>query len=135
MEILHGNKVGLAIRQPLRTHQGLALRAVAISATVEGDAQVTAGIALLDMPAERGGTATLDRAHDATLPTAKRCSVLLAVEGPGLAKDIRHLEPGGTHVPSQKCAGGVGIVGGGWIWGNRSKGLVVAHTVLVATFR
>jgi len=107
---------------------------MAISTAVEGDTLVAAGITLLDVPAKRGGTATLDGAHDATLPTAKRRSVLLAVEGPGLAKDIRHLEPGGTHVPSQKCAGGVSI-GGGWIWGNRSKGLVVAHTVVVATFR
>ena len=108
---------------------------MAISATVEGDTLVTAGVALLDVSAERGGTATLDRAHDTALPTTKRRSMLLAVERPGLAKDIRHLEPGGPHVASQKCAGGVGIVGGGWIWGNRSKGLVVAHTVVVATFR
>jgi hypothetical protein len=28
--------------------------------------------------------------------------VVLAVAGPGLAKDVRHLEPGGTHGPSQK---------------------------------
>lgn len=102
VEILHRNEIGLAIFQPLRTHQGLTLRAMAISATVEGNAPVTAGIALLDVFAKRGGTATLDGAHDAALPTAECRSVLLTVEGPGLAKDVRHLEPGGTHVRSQK---------------------------------
>jgi hypothetical protein len=73
-----------------------------ISATVEGNAQVTAGITLLDVSAERGGAAALDRAHHATLPATERVSVVLAVAGPGLAKDVRHLEPGGTHGPSQK---------------------------------
>jgi hypothetical protein len=73
-----------------------------ISATVEGNAQVTAGITLLDVSAKRSSTATLDGAHDATLRTAECRSMLLAVAGPGLAKDVRHLEPGGTHVPSQK---------------------------------
>lgn len=38
MEILHRNEISLAIVQPLRTHQGLAFRAVTISATVERDA-------------------------------------------------------------------------------------------------
>jgi hypothetical protein len=102
VEIIHGNEVGVAIFQPLRTDQGLALRTMAISATVEGNALVTAGITLLDMSAERSGTAPLDRAHDAALPATERVSVVLAVTGPGLAKDVRHFEPDGTHVPSQK---------------------------------
>lgn len=92
----------MAIIQPLRAHQGLTLRAVPISATVEGNALVTAGITLLDMTAERGGAAPLDRAHDAALPATERVSVVLAIAGPGLAKDVCHLEPGGAHAPSQK---------------------------------
>jgi hypothetical protein len=75
---------------------------VPISATVEGNALVTAAVTLLDMSAERGRAAPLDRAHDATLPATERVSVMLSVAGPGLAKDVRHLEPGGTHRPSQK---------------------------------
>ena len=102
MKILHRKEIGLAIVQPLRTHQGLTLRAVAISTTVEGNALVPAGITLLNVSAKRGGTAALDGAHDTALPTAKCRSMLLPVEGPGLAKDVRHLEPGGTHVRSQK---------------------------------
>ena len=83
----------MAIFQPLHAHQALALRAVPISAAVEGNALVTAGITLLDMSAERSGTATLDRAHDAALPATEGVSVLLAVGRPGLAEDVRHLEP------------------------------------------
>lgn len=96
---------------------------------------MAATVTLLDMSAERGCAATLDRAHDAALPTAERISVLLAIVRPGLAKDIRHFEPGGTHHSPQKWAGGAGGGAGRSIWGNQSKGLAVAHTVLVATFR
>jgi hypothetical protein len=92
----------VAIFQPLRAHQGLTLRAVPISAAVEGNALATAAVTLLDMSAERGGATTLDRTHDAALPATERVSVVLAIAGPGLAEDVRHLEPDGTHVPSQK---------------------------------
>ena len=51
---------------------------------------------------ERGRAATLDRAHDTALPAAERLSVLLAIVRPGLAKDVRHLEPGGSHHLPQK---------------------------------
>ena len=97
VEILNGKEVGLAIFQPLRARQRLALRAVAIAATVVGDALVATDITLLDVSAEGCGAARLDRAHDPELPTAERVSVLLAVGRPGLAKDIRHLESGGSH--------------------------------------
>lgn len=58
---------------------------------------MAAVIALFDMSAESGGTATLDCAHHATLPTAEGLSVLLSVGRTFLAKNIRHLEPGGVH--------------------------------------
>jgi hypothetical protein len=70
---------------------------MAISATVEGNSLVTAGIALLDVSAECGGTTTFDRAHNRALGSAKRIRVFLTVSRPGVTKDIRHLEPGGTH--------------------------------------
>lgn len=43
--------------------------------------------------------------------------------------------PAGRTTAVQKTAGGVGVGTGGSNLGNRSKGLVVAHTSLVATFR
>jgi hypothetical protein len=61
--------------------------------------------------------------------------VLLAIISPGLAKDIRHFEPCGTHRSPQKWAGGAGGAAGRSTRGNQSNGLAVAHTVLVATFR
>jgi hypothetical protein len=106
-----------------------------IAATVVGDTLVTADIALFDMATERGGAAALDGAHDAALPAAERVSLSLTITGPGVAEDVRHIEPGGAHRASQKCAGGVGVGARGSTLGNKSKGLVVAHTVLVATFR
>ena len=102
MEVFNGKEVCLAIFQPLRTDQGLAFRAVPIAATVVGNALMAAVVALLNMAAESNGAATLDRAHDAALSTAEGLSVLLAVGRTGLAKNIRHLEPGGTHHSPQK---------------------------------
>jgi hypothetical protein len=63
---------------------------------------MAAVVALLNMAAESGGTATLDRAHDAALPTAEGLSALLAVGRTGLVKNVRHLEPGGMHHSPQK---------------------------------
>jgi hypothetical protein len=102
MEVFNGKEVGLAIFQPLRTDQGLAFRTVPIATTVVGNALMTAAIALLNMAAESDSTATLDRAHDTALSTAKGLSVFLAVGRTSLAKDVRHLEPGGMHHAPQK---------------------------------
>jgi hypothetical protein len=135
VEVLNGNKIGLAIFQLLRTDQRLTFRTVPIATTVVGNALMAAVVALLNMAAESGGTATLDRAHDAALPTAEGLGVLLAVGRTGLAKDVRHLEPGGMHHAPQQWAGGAGSIPGSSIRGKQSKGLVVAHTVVVATFR
>jgi hypothetical protein len=92
----------LAIFQPLCAHERLAFRTVPIAATVVGNALMTAVVALLDMSAKSGGTATLDCAHHATLPTAEGLSVLLSVGKTFLAKNIRHLESGGVHHAAQK---------------------------------
>ena len=106
-----------------------------ITATVEGDALVATGVTLFDMAAKCCRAATLDRAHDAALTTAERVAVFLAVGGAGPTEDVRQLEPDGTQRRPQKWAGGVRVGAGGSTLGNRSKGLVVAHTVVVATFR
>ena len=96
MEILHGQQVGLAIREPLGARQPLALRAVPIAAAVVGDADLAAVVALLDVAAERRGAARLDGRHDAALvgqePTTLRDAERLAMA----AEDVRHLQYG-TH--------------------------------------
>ena len=62
-------------------------------AAIESDADRAAILATLDMAAERGGAANLDRRHDATLDEAHMVRVggapCLAVA----AEDIRHLQP------------------------------------------
>jgi hypothetical protein len=75
---------------------------VPIAATVVGNALMAAVVALLNMAAESGGTATLDRAHDAALATTEGLRVLLAVGSTGLVENIRHFEPGGVHHATQK---------------------------------
>jgi hypothetical protein len=67
VEVGHGEEFGSSVVKPLGTRQGLALWAVAIAARVVADALVAAGIALLDMAAERCRATLLDRRHDATL--------------------------------------------------------------------
>ena len=91
-------------------------------------------IALLNMPAERGGATQLDGAHRAPLGTTESVGMGLPVVRAAAAKDVRHFGRR-SHRGLQKYAGGVGSGGMGAGCGSRSKGLVVAHTVLVATLR
>lgn len=96
---------------------------------------MAAGVALLDMPAECRRSAALDRAHHRALVATERLSVRFAVGGADLAKDVCALEPPeGAQGAPQKCTGGLGALGTTGA-GSQSNGLVVAHTVLVATFR
>ena len=105
-----------------------------MAARVERDALVAAGVALLNMSAERGGTAQLDRAHRAPLRTTEPIGMGLPVLRAAAAEDVRHLE-WCAHARIQKYSGSAGRGGMASGCGRRSKGLVVAHTVLVASFR
>ena len=102
VEILDRQQFSLPVFQPLHACHRLTLRTVAIAATVERDALVPAGVALLDMTAQRGRAAALDGAHDAALAAAQALAVLLAVGGAELAEDVRHLQPAGTQRGPQK---------------------------------
>ena len=53
VEVFDRQQFGLTILEPLRARQRLALRAMTIPAAVEGDALVAAGVALLDVAAQR----------------------------------------------------------------------------------
>ena len=65
MEIGDRQQLGLARRQPLGGGRPLAFGAMPVATGVVGDARVGTVLAALDMTAERGGTANLDRRHDA----------------------------------------------------------------------
>ena len=96
---------------------------------------MAAGVALLEVATERGRAAALDVGHDTTLPAAERVSVLLTIGRADLAEDVRHLEPRGARHAPQKCEGAGTFDCAGPMLGSRSRGLVVAQMVLVATFR
>ncbi len=99
MEILDRQQLGLAIGEPLRARQTLALGAMPVAAAVEGNPDRAAVLALLGMAAERCGTAYFDGGHDAALvgrePATLRSAECVSVA----AEDIRHLQRG-AHMPA-----------------------------------
>jgi hypothetical protein len=94
MEVRHRQQIGATIGKPLRASQPLALWAVPITATIVGNANHAAVIALLDMSPERRGAAGLDGRHDAALvgqqPTALGGTESITVA----AEYVRHLQRG-----------------------------------------
>jgi len=97
VEILHWQQLSLPVLKPLCTHQRLTLWAVPIPATVECDALVPTGIALLDVAAQRRGATLLDGTHDAALPAAQCRVMVFTVGRADLTKYIRHLQPDRAH--------------------------------------
>jgi hypothetical protein len=94
MEIGHGQEFGLAVGQPLLRSNGLALRAVPVAAGVVADAQVGAGLAAFDMPAQRRRSAALDRRHDLELAEAHMAGMRRTPSRSAVAEDVRHLDRG-----------------------------------------
>ena len=92
MEIRHGQEFGLAIGQPFLGSGSLALGTVPVAAGVVGDAQVGAGLAAFDMPAQRRRSAALDRRHDLQLAEAHMAGMGRTPSRPAAAEDIRHLD-------------------------------------------
>jgi hypothetical protein len=92
VEIRHGQEVGLAVGQPLLGSGGLALRAVPVAAGIVGDAQVRAGLAAFDMPAQRRRSAALDRRNDLELAEAHMAGMGRTPRRSEVAEDVRHLD-------------------------------------------
>ena len=69
---------------------------MAIAATVEGDALVSTGIALLHVTTQCRSATLLDGTHDAALPPAESRRMLRTIGRADLAKDVRHLQPDRT---------------------------------------
>ena len=70
---------------------------MAVATRVVGDAAVAAILAALDMPAERGRAALLDRRHDLELPQAHMSGIGPAPVGPMAMKDVGDLQPRAAH--------------------------------------
>ncbi|MBA7558884.1 hypothetical protein ES708_00494 [subsurface metagenome] len=94
MEVAHRQQVGLALGQPCAGRRPLAFGAVPVAAGVVGDPPVAAVAAALDVAAERGGAAVLDRRHDLELPQAQVAGLGRPVGRPSSAEDVGDLDRG-----------------------------------------
>jgi hypothetical protein len=92
MEISDRQQVGLTCREPGARGGALALRAVPVAAGVVGDPPVPAVVAGLDVTAQCGGAAVLDRRHDLELTKAEMADMARPVGGAGDAEDVGDLE-------------------------------------------
>jgi hypothetical protein len=87
MEILDcWEQFGLAVFEPLRTGKRLALGTMPISARVEGDALMSAGVTLFDMATECSGAAQFDRTHHARWTRLSEPACVCRYCGPQLQK-------------------------------------------------
>ena len=98
-DVIVGNrqKLRLALGEPLPRRGALTLRAVPVAAGIVGDAFVRAVLAALNVSAERGGAADLDRRHDLQLAEADMAGVGLAPRRPMGAKDVGDLQARPPH--------------------------------------
>jgi hypothetical protein len=88
----HRQQLRHAFVEPSPRRGRLALRAVAVAAGIVGDALVRAVLAALDMAAERGSPASLDRRHHFQLGEARVTGVGLAPRRPMGANDVGDLQ-------------------------------------------
>src|SRR5260370_29540767 len=89
--------MGLAGREPILRRRAVTLWAMAIAARVVSDAAVAAILAALDMPAERGRAALLDRRHDLELTEAYMPGIGATPVGSMAMKDVCDLQPRAAH--------------------------------------
>ena len=97
VEVRHVEQFRLTVLEPLRPRETLALRAVAVAARVVRDALMAAIAAPLDVTAERGGAATLDRDHGAPPRGGQRRAMLITESRAEVAEHIRHFQPLAGH--------------------------------------
>jgi len=92
VEVRTVQKLGLSIFDPLSPCERLTLWAMPVATAVVSDAPMLAGIASLNVAAERSGAASRDRLHDAPLRNRQRPLVLSTIGLTVAAEDIRHFE-------------------------------------------
>ena len=94
VEVSDRQQVGLALGQPGARGGALALGAVPVAAAVIGDPPMAAVLAGLDMTAQGGRAAMLDRRHDLELMKAQVSGMGGPISGAGGTEDIGDLERG-----------------------------------------
>jgi hypothetical protein len=103
VEVTDRQQVGLALRQPGARSGTLAFGAVPVAATVVGDALMAAVLAGLDMTAQSGRAALLDRRHDLELMKAQVPGMGGPISGASRTEDVGDLERG-VQRPSRRAA-------------------------------
>jgi hypothetical protein len=99
VEVADGQQLGFALGEPLPRRRTLALRTMAIAATIETDNGVRAAIVLAtrDMAAERRGPAALDRRHHFQLAKAHMPCIGQTLSGTVVAEDVRDIQSWAGH--------------------------------------
>src|SRR6266576_2622250 len=98
MQVARGEQFSLTRRDPAFPSRGLTLRAVPISAAIEGDGAMPAAGALIEMTAECGGTTPRNgQQHFDMLPT-EPVAVSFYESISRSADDIGHLQRGPAHL-------------------------------------
>jgi hypothetical protein len=122
----HWEKLGLPRLQPRLGRRALTPGAVAVTAGVVGDADVIAVLAALDVAAELGGAAGLDRRHDLQLAQADMAGMSLSQAAP-CAWKTSATSRAGRNGPVRRHAGG-------GLSPSRSSGLAIPSRLLAATW-
>src|SRR5438132_8471112 len=98
-KVRDAQKLRLTILNPFGPRQRLALWTVTIAARVIRVAKMAAPITHLNVTAESGRAAPLDRCHDASLRGRQPCAELLTIGFAVSAEDIRHFQLRALHWP------------------------------------
>ena len=117
MKIVCRENFGDSLLDPRGTCERLALRAMAVAATVITRPLVTTAVAAFEMTAKSCGATHLDRCHDASLGRRERPIMLLTIGFAVAAEDVRYFQPRALH--------GTLLEGLGWfrfdLQGNRAR--------------
>ena len=100
-------------------------------------ALMAAVVTLLQMAAESSSPTDLDRSHDTALRHRHRSAVLLTIICAVAAENIRYFQARAIHFPPSlyKYRASVGFSLALSVWGSRSSGLLVEHTLVLAMRR
>ncbi len=98
----HRQEIGGASLQPVARRHALALGTMPVAAGIVCYVAMTAGHARRHMPAERGGSAGLDRRHHLQLGQADMAGIRAAPCGTVVAEDVRDLESRAPSFPGHR---------------------------------
>lgn len=96
MEIAHRQQIRFPRFQPRSRRRALTLRTMPVTTAVVSDPPVPAVGAGFDVPAQRSGSAMLDRRHDLELVQTQVSGMDGPIGRPGSAEDVGDLEGGHT---------------------------------------